>query len=200
MEYHVSCGCGKRIAVEAEQAGTTIRCDCGQDVPVPSLSKLRTTAGLGAYESGVIDTIRRMLDEGTLPWGETCAESGRPTQDVIQLVVQCERLQTAKDGLRSWQLAVFLFGLWALLVMAGRGQQHEEARGRDTFVTIPLRLQRESHRRLARWGTQRTFRRLLKTVPVYARLLEEYPRAAIRVDATPIEVKGPGLGDLDVWT
>ena len=67
MSYQVECRCGNPVAVTADQAGTTVRCQCGESVPVPSLSKLRAAVGLGSYESGAIDTIRRMMDEGTLP-------------------------------------------------------------------------------------------------------------------------------------
>jgi hypothetical protein len=187
MEYHVSCQCGKRIPVKTEEAGTTIRCDCGRSVQVPSLSKLRTTSGLDAYESGAIDTIKRMLAEGALPWGETCAESGRPTKDLIQLVVQCERLHVPQDRYKLALLAVLIFG-WVAALLAFGGKDRE-ARGRDTSIRIPLRLDREYQDRLARWASQRRLRRLLRTVPVYARLLDEYPRATIRVDATWTELK-----------
>jgi hypothetical protein len=181
MEYHVLCQCGKQVPVSADDAGTTIHCQCGQSVPVPSLSKLRTTAGVGAYESGAIDTIRRMLDEGTLPWGETCAESGRPTADIIRLVVQCERLHAARDGSAARFLILFFLGPFYIL-LAMRAQERE-AHGRETMVRVPLRLSREYHRGLARWWAHRRRRRLLTTVPVYAALLKEYPKATIRVDA-----------------
>jgi hypothetical protein len=188
MEYHVPCRCGKRISVKTEEAGTTIRCECGQGVQVPSLSKLRTMSGVGAYESGAIDTIQRMLDEGALPWGETCAESGRPTKDLIHLVVQCERLHVPQDRYKLALLAVLIFG-WVAALLAFGGKERE-ARGRDTSIRIPLRLGRDYHDKLARWGSQRKLRRLLRTVPVYGRLLDEYPRATIRVDSSWIDPKG----------
>jgi hypothetical protein len=187
MEYHVTCRCGKQLPVKTEEAGTTIRCACGESVPVPSLSKLRKTAGLGAYESGTIDTIRRMLEHGELPWGETCAESGRPTDDIVQFSVQCEQIHVAKDraGLVFW--VGLIFGpFWLLLAARSKDRENH---GRETVVEIPLRVCGEFHRKLARWGSQRKFRRLLVTVPVYARLLEEYPTATIRVDSTWSGVK-----------
>jgi hypothetical protein len=188
MEYHVSCQCGKRIPVKAEDAGTTIGCECGQSVRVPSLSKLRTMSGVGAYESGAIDTIQRMLAEGALPWGETCAESGRPTRDLIHLVIQCERLHLPQDQHKLALLGVLIFG-WVAALVAFAGKDRE-AHGRDTSICIPLRLDREYHGKLARWGSQRKLRRLLRTVPVYGRLLEEYPRATIRVESSWIDPKG----------
>src|SRR5271155_3117361 len=97
MEYQLECGCGRQVAVKATDAGTTIPCECGESVQVPSLSKLRSSAGLGSYESGAIDTIRRMLAEGALPWGEACAQSGHPTWDVMHFHGQCERIYAAQD-------------------------------------------------------------------------------------------------------
>ena len=152
--------------------------ECGEGVPVPSLSKLRATAGIGSYESGAIDTIRRMLDEGALPWGETCAVSGRPTRDVIQVEVQCERLHVPKDPAR---FALLLAHVASALV--GRDLARDPRKWSDPRPgyrrVVPLRVGREFHRGLSRWWTKRKLRRLLRTVPVYARLLDEYPRATI---------------------
>jgi hypothetical protein len=42
MTYLLPCtGCQQSIPVEIAQAGETVRCDCGADVPVPTLGKLR---------------------------------------------------------------------------------------------------------------------------------------------------------------
>ncbi len=38
--YLVSCSCGKHIPVEKQQAGETLRCECGATVDVPSLLAL----------------------------------------------------------------------------------------------------------------------------------------------------------------
>jgi hypothetical protein len=162
-------------------------------------------AGLGAYESSVVETIRRMLAEGTLPWGETCAELGRPTPDVIRLRVQLQPDDGWRDRMGFWLAVAYVAGplLAILFVILGKELHPQDS---DNLVTLPLRLDRRLHRGLAWWGTQRRLRRLLETVPVYARLLEEYPRATIRVegtttqgDATPAEVKGPGNWGLDEW-
>ena len=41
MKYSVPCECGRRVAVTADRAGLTARCECDRDVTVPSLSELR---------------------------------------------------------------------------------------------------------------------------------------------------------------
>jgi hypothetical protein len=147
-------------------------------VPVPPLSKLRTISGIGAYESTAIQTIGRMLEEGALPWGETCAQSGQPTQDLIQLQVRLDPDDGWRDRIWSWVAVIYLCGLWPILIgILFKPFSDPEP---ETLI-LPLRVNRKFHRGLAWWGTQRKRRRLMATVPVYARLLEEYPRCIIRV-------------------
>jgi hypothetical protein len=189
LQYQVGCRCGQQLVVTADEAGTTVRCECGADVPVPSLSKLRATAGIGSYETGTIDTIRRMLDQGTLPWGGDCAVSGRPTRDVLQVKVQCERLHVPKDHARyALLLAVCAGPLWALLAV---GSRQRPTHGRDTVVVVPLRVCCEYHRGLSPWWMRRKLRRLLRGVPVYARLLDEYPGATISATGSSVESLDP---------
>ena len=45
MKYEVRCECGKAHRVAGTDAGTSLRCPCGQTVEVPSLHQLRTAAG-----------------------------------------------------------------------------------------------------------------------------------------------------------
>jgi hypothetical protein len=40
-KYLVTCECGRQLAVEAGQAGETLRCDCGATIAVPTLRQLR---------------------------------------------------------------------------------------------------------------------------------------------------------------
>jgi hypothetical protein len=134
-------------------------------------------AGRAAYETGTVDVIRRMLAEGSLPWGEVCAVSGKPTQEAMNLSVHCERVQAENDGLRSLQVLVFLFGPLAMLF--GR-RSSRDPRGRETSVWTPLRIAPEHQPTVARAGL-RTLRRLLRTVPVYAALLDQYPRARVQI-------------------
>ncbi len=42
VKYLLPCSCGKRVPVDATQAGERIRCDCGAEMEVPTLMKLRT--------------------------------------------------------------------------------------------------------------------------------------------------------------
>jgi hypothetical protein len=177
MDYSLTCSCGHQLKVHASAAGTEIVCECGAQVRVPRLSELRTMAGRGAYETGTVDVIRRMLLEGSLPCGELCAVSGKPTQDAMDLSVHCERVQAEKDGLRALQMVVFLFG--PLAMRLGR-RSESDPHGRETSVWTPLRVAQEHRRTVAR-SSQKTLRRLLRTVPVYAALLDQYPRARVEI-------------------
>jgi hypothetical protein len=87
MTYAVRCECGDAVEVTAAQAGSDVACRCGRLVHVASLSRLREMAGQDAYEAGTIDTINRMIRDGDLPWGDTCAISGLPTTDSYNLYV-----------------------------------------------------------------------------------------------------------------
>jgi hypothetical protein len=125
-----------------------------------------------------------MLAEGSLPWGELCAVSGKPTQDTVDLSVHCETVQAEKDALRSLQVVVFLFGPLAMFF----GQRStQDPHGRETMVWTPLRVAPENQRTVVR-ARQKTLRRLLRTVPVYAALLDQYPRAKVLIGR--IETEG----------
>jgi hypothetical protein len=180
MDYSLTCSCGRQLKVEAAAAGTEFFCECGAPVRVPSLSQLRMMAGRAAYESGTVDTIRRMLAEGALPWGELCAVSGKPTRDAMDLSVHCERVQAASDPTRTAVLLAILFGPLSLLLMLLGQRSPRDARGRETSVWTPLRVAPEHQQTVAR-ASQKTLRRLLRTVPVYAALLDQYPRARIQI-------------------
>jgi hypothetical protein len=177
MDYSLTCPCGRQLKVPATAAGTEIACECGARVRVPNLSQLRTLAGRGAYETGIVDVIHRMRAEGSLPWGELCAVSGKPTQDTMDLSVHCETVQLGKDGLLSPMVLVFLFG--PLLAMLLSQRSTHDPHGRETRIWTPLRVAKENQRTVVR-ASQKTLRRLLRTVPVYAALLDEYPRAKVQ--------------------
>lgn len=184
MSYFVPCDCGKTIEVTGTQAGANVTCPCGRTVRVPLLSQLRQLAGQEAYETGTIDTINRMIRDGELPFGDTCAISGLPTSDSCNLYVRCESMWTKGPGFfRHLFIIITCVALpctivWALLGWALLEERHEEV-GRDRSVCVPLRVRQEHQRRLRRTRNQAKLRKMLRTVPIYAQLLDEYPQAKI---------------------
>jgi hypothetical protein len=174
MEFSVECSCGRRLIVGSAEAGTTVACECGAPVAVPSLGKLRELAGRGAYEAGTVDTIIAMIKRGALPAGSACAVSGAATNDVIDLYVEAERIYVGSDRSAYAWLGLLI----SPILFAGLFQKPRPDVGRETIVPAPLRVAARHHLRVRR-ASQRALKRWLRSVPVYAQLLEEYPRARV---------------------
>lgn len=175
MTFQLNCKCTREIPVSAGQAGTTITCECGRTLAVPSLGKLRELAGQGRYEAGTIDRIHGMIKRGALPAGDRCVVSGEYTHDVFDLWVQAEKIVTGDEN----RLAKALVALLISPVLLGAIYRPLRANvGRETFVPTPLRVAAAYHGKVQR-ASQRKLKRWLRTVPIYADLLREYPLATV---------------------
>ena len=152
---------------------------------MPSLSRLRELSGKGAYESGVCDTIRRMIRTGELPAGGVCAVCGKPTGDAIVLDILVPRAFRDRQSGPQNALLVLLLGLWALPLLALRGHGGVMIDEEGAFtLRVPLRVAAPYHPKV-RGMSQRRLRRLLRSVPVYATLLEENPMSRVSVADGP---------------
>jgi hypothetical protein len=177
-EYRVHCECGADVAVRASQAGGVVNCRCSRVVAVPRLSQLRTAAGQAAHETNIRDSIARMIGEQVLPWGQCCAVTEMPTQDVMWFDIHCETSYT-RGGRVNWFLAV-----WSLLLPGGlfamvlRAREQAENLGRDIVISVPVKVCDEKQSGLRR-ASQRYLRKLLLKVPVYHELFREHPYARI---------------------
>lgn len=190
-EFSLKCQCGRAITVAGSQAGSTVMCGCGAEVKVPSLSRLRELSGKDRYESSICDTIRRLVQSGELPAGDTCAVSKKPTDDVIEIEILVPMLGKGNEGISKTGLITLLFGIYGLIYVAlfafytalfGRPQFQEEG---TTTVLAPIRVAQRYHGKVRRMSQAR-LKRLLRTVPVYARLLDENPYSRITiVDTSP---------------
>jgi hypothetical protein len=105
--FEIACACGRTHQVKPSQAGSTVRCDCGNEVAVPSLSRLREATGRRRYESGPADTIRRMIETGELPSGTACAYSRTPTDDILDFQVVLPRFFLTEDARQGGRFPVF---------------------------------------------------------------------------------------------
>lgn len=181
--YAVDCPCGKEIPVATSMAGSNVTCSCGASVAVPRLSELRQRIGLAAYESGTIDTIHRMIDTSELPCGSECVISGMRTTDVFVVRVECERTWIKGPGKGRFLFVIFLLLLpfWMIWLAVAKTLSDEPRQelGRDTNVDLPLRVHCDFHGQFRKTKSQRELKKLLRTVPIYAKLLEEYPYAKI---------------------
>ena len=186
MAFHVECSCGERIEVTAGMAGTEVRCSCGVLNRVPGLSELRQAAGQHAYVTNTVEAIRKMLAQGELPPGPNCMICHSPTRATFTCEVDCEKAWAVRRGpgesnpvLTGLALAFVPFWL-ALALLAKRDREEPDTRGRDVTVRVPLRLCGPCRRSLGGLRRPRAIKRLLRQVPVYAQLLEEYPGAKVR--------------------
>lgn len=181
MGYALECSCGRSFDVQGGQAGSTLKCQCGADVRVPSVSKLREMVGKAAYEVGVIDTINGMIDRGELPAGGVCAVSGKSTGDVLKIYVHAEKFQRAED--KNMLLLVPVAWLMLLYPSFAFGRRYRpEGSGRDTWVRTPLFVDSKYHEKVRR-ASQKKLKRWLRSVPVYAKLLDEYPQATVEFES-----------------
>jgi hypothetical protein len=193
MRYLLDCPCGRKLPVNRSQAGETVACECGSEIRVPSLSKLRELSGIAPYESSTLDTIQGMVERGELPAGETCALSGSPTLDTLELRVVVPIAFQRREGLAGSLMTLW----WAPLVSAnwlpfvgsifqvlfGQTAPVEDSllpQHRARIVGTPLRIAAQ-HQAKVRGASQRRLKRLLRTVPVYAKLLDENPIVRIAV-------------------
>jgi hypothetical protein len=175
--FSLDCRCGRTVTVAAAQAGSTVRCDCGAEVTVPSLGRLRELSGKDRYESGTGDTIHRLIQEGELPAGRACAFSGEPTDDVLPLEVLVPRVFKRPEGEEEQVLATFgLLGYF----FYGLFRHPEIVEEHAIKVPTPLRVAGWHHPKVRRIS-QRRLKRLLRTMPVYAKLLDENPYARVSV-------------------
>jgi hypothetical protein len=181
--YSVKCDCGASHHVTATQAGSAIACSCGKSVNVPTLTLLRRSVGETAAPLNTIELIRAMIRDGTLPDGKICPYSRRPANDTILFNVECER-SSVRGGepldMGKMVTYVFLFG-WIGALIASRKSQPREEFGRDTSVTIPVRISSDVRDKIVRLRRQRKLKSLVSETPLYARLLHEYPAARVTV-------------------
>jgi hypothetical protein len=135
-------------------------------------------AGQRAHETNIRDSIARMIDEHALPWGECCAVTEMPTQDVMWFDIHCESSYTKGGRVHPLLAAWGLLVPWGLLALALRAREKTEHLGRDIVISVPLKVSREKQSGLKR-ASQSYLRSLLLKVPVYQELLREHPHARI---------------------
>jgi hypothetical protein len=116
-----------------------------------------------------------MVKRGELPAGNVCALSGVATDDVMDLYVEAERVYRRDDRRGS----VLLGLLVSPIFFSGLLQKPRPDVGRETIVPTPLRVAERYHQKV-RGAGQRALKRWLRSVPIYAKLLEEYPLARVR--------------------
>lgn len=90
--------CDKRQSVTARQAGSTIRCTCGCEIVVGSLSELRSHAGLESYEKPASEKVLQLIFDEQLPTLKGCIHCEDPQSDLKHVVAVCERSYQQTQG------------------------------------------------------------------------------------------------------
>lgn len=185
MPVTVTCTCGLAYQVPGSRAGSKMACRCGRTVVVPARERTPPPATLppdgsgGAADDDLIPTIKRMLRTRELPPAGKCPLSGKPADDVVVFRLhfdpEAERRLAEDAGQTSsgWSLLGWLGGR-----PAPAAPEPRTAR-RDVWVDMPLRVTRDAHAEIIHTTSQKQFRDLLRTVPIYARLLAAHPTARI---------------------
>ena len=150
---------------------------------VPSLGRLREMAGKAPYESGPSDTIRRMVQTGELPAGRTCAVSRKPTDDVLDFEILVPRSFKSLEGWAQLALIYWFFGYFAWSYV-NLFRPPKIVEGDALRVMAPLCVASRYHAKVRRMS-QRRLKKLLRTVPAYAMLLDENHLAMVSVADDP---------------
>jgi hypothetical protein len=195
MPLAVTCTCGLVYSVSSTRAGSTMACRCGRSVSVPGTERptpppLSVIGRDQPHEADLADdtihAIKRMIRTRELPVAGKCPHSGKPANDVVVFRLHFdpdaeEALaageQTAASG--GWSL----FGLFSAKGGTATAKRPPHALGHDVWVDMPMRVAHEAHAEILLSRSQKHFRDMLRTVPIYAKLLTEHRTA--RIEALP---------------
>lgn len=196
MPFTVTCSCGLVYSVSSTRAGSTMACRCGRIVAVPSTERPTpppaSTIGRDQpleadLANDTIQTIKRMIRTRELPVQGKCPQSGKPANDVVvfRLHFDPDAEEAAADeqaatSPRGWSL----FGLFTTKEGTSTAKRPPHALTRhEVWVDMPMRVAHEAHAEILLSRSQMHLRDMLRTVPVYAKLLAEHRTA--RIEALP---------------
>lgn len=177
MTYPVTCACGKTHQVAGSAAGTEFVCDCRRTVEVPSYARLKASVGESAVSADF--ALEQHIQAGDLPLDRDCVACHRPTAHQIVATVVCERQRVSESGPRCYELMLSfaLFGWIGAMIASRQRASVKRAVGEDRMFPLPVRV---CERCAAEFTTARAVRDALERTPLYASLLEKYPRSEIR--------------------
>jgi len=178
MDFTIDCPCGKQIRVGTADAGGTKRCRCGTTNAVPALSELRRRAGQQSYNANIADKLRYMFADGELPPDNVCSQCGAETSNVLQCSVECERPHTKGRGFWGTVLLGIFSPVW-ILGFLNREHRNPEVFGQELVVNTPLPLCSKCAADVQ--PTKHNVLELLRCVPLYDQLLQEYPKADVHI-------------------
>jgi hypothetical protein len=175
--FTVKCdGCGRQIGVNAGMAGTEIVCQCGQTLRVPLLSDLRQMKGKGAYGEAPLAAIKRMLaTKASLP-GDFCVGCRRQTTEKLVCLAECENPQADRKNPLRHLLAIFYTPIWLFFEYFHKDRLMH---GNEIMIHLPVTFCNQCRAATKDLSRAWALKKILQRVPVYAQLLEEYPRTKL---------------------
>ncbi len=174
MEYPLPCACGGTLTVTEAAAGTTVNCSCGRAIEVPSWRELNAGSGKSAPRLSPDLAIETLLAARKVPFDPICARCGTETEEQVQVIAECERMQI-KGGGFSW-LTFILSALFLPVIIFSR--KRVEAHGKDKVYWLPLPACTQCRQHLQ---DAATLRRAFRNVTLYRQLLKKFPDARIRL-------------------
>lgn len=196
MPLTVTCTCGLVYSVSTSRAGSVMACRCGRAVTVPAIDRrtpvpesvvARDAPREADATDDTIHTIKRMLRTRELPAPGKCPHSGKPADDVVVFRLHFD--PDAEEALAAKEQATRASARWNLFGwLGGKGgtataKRPPHALGRDVWVDMPVRVASVAHAEILLSKSQRHFRDMLRSVPIYAKLLTEHRTA--RIEALP---------------
>jgi hypothetical protein len=187
MKFRIDCPCGEFVDVGEGAAGATFTCVCGRPIVVPSLSDMRTRAGVPTNAISPEFVVEHLLATGGFDGGKSCVACGIDTDATIVVTTECERAIQHKSGGFSWPLFLFLlifcFPLWFwylfAYVWAYQGPETPQEFGRDKIYPLPLRICQACRQKLA---GPADIKQCLRKIQEYDLLLTKFPDANVTID------------------
>ncbi|MCA9173543.1 MAG: hypothetical protein KDB14_03570 [Planctomycetales bacterium] len=115
-----------------------------------------------------------MFAEDRLPPDNVCVECGSETSDILQCSVECERPRAKGRGYWSTVVLGMLAPFWFLISLS-HDYKNAEVFGEDLIVQTPLPLCPTCAAAIQ--PRKKDLHNLLRRVPLYDQLLQEYPHA-----------------------
>jgi hypothetical protein len=186
LQAFLTCSCGETVTARAKDAGGLTACSCGNSVRVPSLSELRKSAGADPFVTNPSEAIRRQHEQGINPAGDRCLLCGSSSAVFYDCKAICESSHVARiddevDDVQLFRMILnpFRVLLWQLL---RRRVTRLEKRGHDVSVTFQLPVCDPCSAMTGKVIKVSTAKKLMRRVPLYANLLDYYPRLKITIE------------------
>ena len=199
MDYFVSCECGSRVSAVKQATPTVKRCSCGRELPIPAADKPAAAANKPAPPSAAsptqsgakskpadprpnpqaaFDAVVRAVAERSLAIGDCCAVCGKPTTETLWFRIDRAGMRIVrKDEIHP--IIRILGEFVGVSIGSGTsGAKRTPEFDLVTAVEVPLRIH-AVHSSAVRKYKAAKLDELIRSVPLYARLLEAYPEAAV---------------------